>query len=108
MPESVPQQKYHLIEVGFFNEGVWPHHLQELLPTTSPGCLASSARTSMGFGGSATTLSSRTSLKCMEATLMGMKQMRQYVDKEPGKEMLDSLIEEAGTQIAKIKRKVIQ
>ena len=30
-PESAPKQEYHLIEVGFFDESVWPDHLQELL-----------------------------------------------------------------------------
>lgn len=47
-------------------------------------------------------------LKRMEATLIGMKQMRQYVDRGLGKELLDSLIEETESQIAEIKRKVIQ
>lgn len=47
-------------------------------------------------------------LKRMEATLLGMKQMRHYVGHGPGKEMLESLIEEAESQIAEIKRKVIQ
>jgi len=31
IPESAPQQEYHLIEIGFFHEGVGPDHLQELL-----------------------------------------------------------------------------
>lgn len=39
---------------------------------------------------------------------MGMKQMRKYVGKGLGKEMLASLIEEAESQIIDIKRKVIQ
>ena len=47
-------------------------------------------------------------LKRMESNLMGLKQMRDYVGKGLGKEMLDSLIEEAESQIAEIKRKVIQ
>jgi len=47
-------------------------------------------------------------LKKMEATLLGMKQMREYVGKGPGREMLDSLIEEADSQITEIKRKLIQ
>jgi hypothetical protein len=37
-----------------------------------------------------------------------MKQMQDYVGKGLGKEMLDSLIEEAAPQIIDIKRKVIQ
>jgi methionine aminopeptidase len=47
-------------------------------------------------------------LKRMEATLLGMKQVRQYVGHGVGKEMLDSLIEEAEVQIADIKQKIIQ
>lgn len=47
-------------------------------------------------------------LKRMEATLLGMKQMRHYVGDGLGKEMLESLIEEAEAQIADIKRRVIQ
>ena len=47
-------------------------------------------------------------LKRMEATLMGMKQIQEYVGKGLGKEMLASLIEEAESQIVDIKRKVIQ
>jgi len=47
-------------------------------------------------------------LKRMEAGLIGMKQMRGYVTSELGREMLESLIEEAETQIAEVKRKVIQ
>jgi len=47
-------------------------------------------------------------LKRMEATLLGMKQMRRYVGNGLGKEMLELLIEEAEAQIADIKRRVIQ
>lgn len=47
-------------------------------------------------------------LKRMEAILLGMKQMREYVGRGLGKQMLDSLIEEADSQITEIKRKVIQ
>jgi hypothetical protein len=47
-------------------------------------------------------------LKQMEANLMGMKQMRLYVGQGLGRQMLESLIEEAETQIADIKRRVIQ
>ncbi len=47
-------------------------------------------------------------LKKMEATLLGMKQIRKYVGKGLGREMLDSLIEDADSQIAEVKRKLIQ
>lgn len=47
-------------------------------------------------------------LKRMETTLLGMKQMREYIGKGPGREMLDKLIAEAETQLAEIKRRVIQ
>ena len=47
-------------------------------------------------------------LKRMEATLLGMKQMRHYVGDGLGKEMLESLIDEAEAQLADIKRRVIQ
>jgi hypothetical protein len=47
-------------------------------------------------------------LKRMEATLMGMKELRVYAGKGVVRKMLDELIEEAETQIAEIKRKVIQ
>ena len=48
------------------------------------------------------------SLKQMEATLLGVQQLRQYVGDRPGKEMLDALIQEAESQFAEIKRMVIQ
>jgi len=47
-------------------------------------------------------------LKRMEAQLMGMKQIRDYVGKGVGRQMLESLIEEAESQIAEIKGKLIQ
>lgn len=47
-------------------------------------------------------------LKRMESILLGMKQMRGYVGERLGKQMLESLIEEAEAQIAEVKRKVIQ
>jgi len=47
-------------------------------------------------------------LKRMEANLMRMKQMRNYVGNRLGEEMLEFLIEEAETQIPETKRKVIQ
>jgi len=47
-------------------------------------------------------------VKRMEAILMGMKQMREYVGKGLGKEMLESLVKEADSQIAEIKRRMVQ
>ncbi len=47
-------------------------------------------------------------LKRMESVLIGMKQMRGYVGKGVGREMLESLIEEAELQIEEVKRRVIQ
>lgn len=44
-------------------------------------------------------------LKRMQTTLLGMKKIREYVGKGLGREMLDSLIEEAETQLAEITRK---
>ena len=44
----------------------------------------------------------------MESNLLGMKQMRDYVGQGVGREMLEALIEEAESQIAEIKRKLIQ
>jgi GNAT superfamily N-acetyltransferase len=46
--------------------------------------------------------------KRMEETLLGMKQMRHYAGHGVGKEMLESLIEEAEEQLPEIKRRVIQ
>jgi hypothetical protein len=48
------------------------------------------------------------SLKMMEATLLGMRRSRQYVAKGFSSKMFDSLIEEAESQVAEIKRKIIQ
>jgi len=47
-------------------------------------------------------------LKQMESNLMGMRQLRQYIDSNLGTEMLDLLIEEAELKIAEVKRKVMQ
>ena len=47
------------------------------------------------------------SLKLMESTLLGMKQVRQYVGKGPATEILDSLIDEAEVKIVEIKRRVV-
>jgi hypothetical protein len=44
----------------------------------------------------------------MESNLSGMKQMREYVGHGLGRVMLEALIEEAESQIAEIKRKLIQ
>ena len=48
------------------------------------------------------------SLKLMESTLLGMKQLLPYVGKGLATEMLDALIQEAESQVAEIKRRVIQ
>jgi hypothetical protein len=47
-------------------------------------------------------------LKQMEATLLGLKQLRGYVGKGVGQQMLEVLIEEADAKLTEIKRKVIQ
>ena len=47
------------------------------------------------------------SLKLMESTLLGMRQVRQYVGNGPATEILDSLIDEAEVKIGEIKRKVV-
>lgn len=44
-------------------------------------------------------------LKRMEVSLLGMKKMRRYLDEGPQKAMLESLIDEAESQIAELKRK---
>jgi len=44
----------------------------------------------------------------MQSNLSGMKQMRDYVGRGVGREMLEALIEEAESQVAEIKRKLIQ
>jgi hypothetical protein len=46
------------------------------------------------------------SLRLMESTLAGMRQVRQYVG-EAATEILDSLIEEAEVKIGEIKRRVV-
>ena len=46
-------------------------------------------------------------LKVMEAELQGMKKMRQRMDAQ-GRKALDTLIGEAESKLAEIKRKVIQ
>lgn len=48
-----------------------------------------------------------TSLNIMESTLLGMKQLRPYLGNRFSREMLDSLIQEAESQIAEIKQSVI-
>ncbi len=47
-------------------------------------------------------------LKRMEATLEGMKEMRLYVGRGVVRKMLEALIVEAESQIAEIRRKMIQ
>ena len=46
------------------------------------------------------------SLKVMESTLLGMKQVRQYVGEGVATEILDSLIRESESEISAIKRRV--
>ena len=48
----------------------------------------------------------KTSLKIMESTLLGMKQLRPYLGDGSSREMLDSLIQEAESQIGGIKQRV--
>ena len=45
-------------------------------------------------------------LKQMESNLLGMRQLRQYIDSNLGTEMLDPLFEEAELKIAEVKRNV--
>lgn len=47
-------------------------------------------------------------LKQMEATLLGLKQLRGYVPAGVGQKMLEILIEEAEANLAEIKRRIIQ
>jgi len=47
-------------------------------------------------------------LKVMESTLLGLRKLQQLAPRGQQKEKLDSLIKEAETQIADVKRKVIQ
>ena len=49
-----------------------------------------------------------TLLKQMEATLLGLKQLRLYVGKGIGQQMLEVLIEEAETKIVEAKGKLMQ
>ena len=44
----------------------------------------------------------------MEATLLGLKQLRNYVGTDLGQRMLQLLIEEAELKLAEVKRKLIQ
>jgi hypothetical protein len=47
-------------------------------------------------------------LKHMESTLLGLKQLRRYIGKGVGSEMLEVIIDESETHLAEIKRKLIQ
>ncbi len=47
-------------------------------------------------------------MKRMEATLLGLKQLRGYIRGGVGEEMLELLIEEAESGLAEVKRKLIQ
>jgi hypothetical protein len=44
----------------------------------------------------------------MELTVLGLKQLRVFIGKGSGQEMLDALIVEAEQHIAEIKRRVLQ
>jgi len=46
-------------------------------------------------------------LKQMEATVLGLKQLRSFIGKGSGQEMLDALIVEAEQTTAEIKRRVL-
>jgi hypothetical protein len=47
-------------------------------------------------------------LKQMESTVLGLRQLRSFIGKGSGQEMLDALIVEAEEQIAQIKRRILQ
>ena len=47
-------------------------------------------------------------IKQMEATLLGLKQLRSYVGGGVGQEMVELLIEEGEAKLAEIKQKLIQ
>ena len=49
-----------------------------------------------------------TLLKQMEATLLGLKQLRLYIGKGIGQQMLEVLIEEGEEKVAEVKRKLMQ
>jgi hypothetical protein len=44
----------------------------------------------------------------IKATLFGLKQLRSYVGKGVGQQMLELLIEESETKLAEIRRRLIQ
>ena len=47
-------------------------------------------------------------IRQLEATLLGLKQLRGYVSQGIGKDMLEELIEEGEEKLAEVKRKLIQ
>jgi hypothetical protein len=47
-------------------------------------------------------------IKQMEVTLLGLKQVRGYLDNRAGREIVDRLIEEGEATLADVKRKLIQ
>lgn len=47
-------------------------------------------------------------IKQLEATVLGLKQLRGYIGVGAGTEMLEGLIEESETKLAEIKRKIVQ
>jgi hypothetical protein len=47
-------------------------------------------------------------IKQMEATLLGLKQLRGYIGTGAGQQMLEVLIEESEANLAEVKRRIIQ
>lgn len=47
-------------------------------------------------------------IKQLEATLLGLEQLRDYVGNGVGREMLELLIEEGQTKLGEVKRELIQ
>jgi hypothetical protein len=47
-------------------------------------------------------------IKQLEATVLGLRQLRCYIGDGVGQEMLDGLIEEGEAKIAEVKRKLMQ
>jgi len=46
--------------------------------------------------------------KRIEATLLGLQQLRNYVDEGAGQDILMDMIEETETNLAEVKRRIIQ
>jgi len=47
-------------------------------------------------------------IKQLEATVLGLQQLRNYAGTEVAREMLEALIQEGETKIGEVKRKLIQ